>query len=100
MVRNARALRGLPVWLVSSGPLDDTARSRVLPPVAQVAKLVARINARGSVTFGGRLTADAEGFMARAMAKTKAGDWRDIDQVAEFSARVATDLGRIEATKA
>ena len=100
VARNARALRSLPVWLISSGPLDDTARSGELPPVSQVAKLAARVDARGVMTFGGRLATDAAGFMARAMAKTKAGDWRDIDQVAEFSVRVATDLGKIEAMKA
>lgn len=98
--RNARALRDLPVWLISSGPLDTSARSGERPPVAQVAKLAALIGAKGHVTFGGRVAADAEGFMARAMAKTRAGDWRSVDQVAEFSTLVATDLGRIASMRA
>ena len=33
------------------------------------------------------------------MAKTHAGDWRDPDQVCEFAAAVATDLGKIEALR-
>ncbi len=98
--RNARALRGRPVWLISSGPLDDSARSGELKPVAQVSKLAGSIDARGQVTFGGRLAADAKGFMARAMAKKHAGDWRDADQVSEFAAVVATELSRIESMKA
>jgi len=100
VARNERALREVPVWLVSSGPLDDSAKTGQLPPVSQVAKLATRVHARGVMTFGGRLATDAAGFMARAMAKTKAGDWRDSDQVAELSVRVATDLGKIEAMKA
>ena len=49
--RNTAALCRLPVWLVSSGPLDDSAEQRDLPPIKQVAKLANRIGARGHVTF-------------------------------------------------
>ena len=98
--RNARALRGRPVWLISSGPLDDSARSGELKPVAQVSKLAASIGASGQVTFGGRLANDADGFIARKMAKTRAGDWRDADQVSEFCAVVAAELTKVESMKA
>jgi len=91
--RNARVLRGLPVWIVASGPLDDSARNGQLPPVRQVAKVVARLGARGHETFGGRLHPDAKGFPASAMAKKKSGDWRDPDHVREFAAVVARSLG-------
>jgi len=74
--RNTALLRKLPVWLVSSGPLDDSAERQDIPPTRQVAKLAARIDALGHVTFGGRLARDAKGFPASAMAKTNAGDWR------------------------
>src|SRR5271165_1151306 len=67
--RHAMALRERPVWLVSSGPLDDSAATGEIPPVKQVAKLMSKIGARGHVTFGGRLEADAKGFPASAMAK-------------------------------
>ncbi len=97
--RNARALRCRPVWLISSGPLDDSARGGKLQPVAQVAKLASVIEARGEVTFGGRLPADAKWFPAAAMAKTRAGDWRDPDQVAEFATLVEAELGKIEAMR-
>lgn len=75
--RNAEALRGLPVWLVSSGPLDDSAERHDLAPTKQVRKWADAVGARGHVTFGGRLASDAKGFPASAMAKTNAGDWRD-----------------------
>jgi menaquinone-dependent protoporphyrinogen oxidase len=95
--RHARSLRARPVWLVSSGPLDDTARTGGLPAVPQVAKLGKLIGARGQVTFGGRLAADAQGFPASAMAKTKAGDWRDTEQIEQLAAAVAADLARVKA---
>jgi menaquinone-dependent protoporphyrinogen oxidase len=75
--RHTAALRKMPVWLVSSGPLDDSAEHQDIAPTKQVAKLAVRIGARGHVTFGGRLSPHATGFPASAMAKTHAGDWRD-----------------------
>jgi len=82
--RHAAALRDLPVWFFSSGPLDDSARSGVVAPVAQVNALAADIEIKGHMTFGGRLTSDAKGFVASRMAKTHAGDWRDPQQVREW----------------
>ena len=82
------------MWLVSSGPLDDSAVAGDLPPVGGVARLMGRIDARGEVTFGGRLEADAKGFPASAMARTKAGDWRDPAHVHRWAAGVAAELLR------
>jgi menaquinone-dependent protoporphyrinogen oxidase len=90
--RNAQALRGRPVWLVASGPLDDTARAGQVAPVRHVAKLVDSVAARGQATFGGRLEPDAHGFPASAMAKKRSGDWRDPGQVRDFAATVALSL--------
>lgn len=90
--RNASALRELPVWLISSGPLDDSAEKRDIPPTAQVAKLVRRVSARGHVTFGGRLEPDAKGFPASAMAKKKAGDWRNPTHVRHWVTAVINEL--------
>jgi len=92
--RNASALRELPVWLVSSGPLDDSAEKRDIPPTAQVAKLVRRVSARGHVTFGGRLEPDAKGFPASAMAKKMAGDWRNPTHVRQWVTTVVNELDR------
>jgi menaquinone-dependent protoporphyrinogen oxidase len=75
--RREPALRTLPVWLFSSGPLDETAASGDIAPVAQVQEIARRLEARGHMTFGGRLAADAKGFGARTLAKKYAGDYRD-----------------------
>jgi menaquinone-dependent protoporphyrinogen oxidase len=91
--RNRKLLQDLPVWLVSSGPLDDSAEQSDIPPTRQVQKLAALVGARGHVTFGGRLAPDAKGFPASAMAKTKAGDWRDAAHVQQWAKTVADELG-------
>jgi menaquinone-dependent protoporphyrinogen oxidase len=79
--RYARDLRARPTYLFSSGPLDDSAVRKEIPPVKGVQKLMDSVDARGHITFGGRLERDAKGFPASAMAKKSAGDWRDPDQV-------------------
>lgn len=89
--RHTGALRERPVWLFSSGPLDGSA-IEAIPPVPQVQELLKRIGARGHVTFGGRLPADAKGFPASAMAKTHAGDWRDPERIRGWAAEVAMEL--------
>ena len=84
-VRRHRAkLRTMPVWLFSSGPLDDTARPGDIAAVPQVQGIAADIEARGHMTFGGRLEPEAKGFIAHSMAKKYAGDWRDPEHVAEW----------------
>src|SRR5262249_7051280 len=83
-------LRGTPVWFFSSGPLDDSAEREAIPPTKQVAILMERVGAQGHATFGGRLTPDAHGFPASAMAKTRAGDWRNPDRIRAW----AREIGR------
>jgi len=90
--RFADQLRARPVWLVASGPLDDSAVTGELEPVRQVAAVMERLGARGQVTFGGRLEPDAKGFPARAMAKKSAGDWRDPDHVHRWVTSVVDAL--------
>ena len=89
---HADVLRQRPTWLFSSGPLDDSAIRTQLPPVPGVARLMTDIGARGHVTFGGTLSEHARGFPASAMAKTKAGDWRDPGQVRTWADSVADEL--------
>ncbi len=90
--RNVAALRRIPVWLFSDGPLDDSADRADIPPPAQVAVLMERIGARGHTTFGGRLAADTKGFPASAMAKERGGDWRNPDRVRAWAADLARQL--------
>lgn len=90
VAEHVRELRRMPVWLFSSGPLDATADADQIPPVTQVQALMERIGAQGHVTFGGRLEAGARGFTAQAMAKTRAGDWRNPERIRAW----ATEVGR------
>jgi len=90
--RYANGLQQKPVWFVSSGPLDRSARTGEIPAVRQVAKLMHQVGARGHMTFGGRLAQDAKGFTAGAMAKKHAGDWRDPDHVVAWIDEVMAAL--------
>lgn len=86
-------LRGRPVWMFSSGPLDDTARQRAIPPPAQVAALMDRIGAVEHVTFGGRLSPErARHGTAAAMARRLSGDWRDPERIRAWARAVAQAL--------
>jgi menaquinone-dependent protoporphyrinogen oxidase len=88
----AHDLAERPTYLFSSGPLDDSASEREIPPVKAVASLMRKIGARGHVTFGGRLRPDATGFPASAMAKKHAGDWRDQTRVRAWAHQIAEEL--------
>jgi len=94
--RHTAELKQRPTYFFSSGPLDDSAVKTDIPAVKGVSALITRVGARGHVTFGGRLAADAKGFPASAMAKKNSGDWRDPDQVREWTREVAAELsGRV-----
>lgn len=90
--RYAKSLRKRPLWLFSSGPLDDAAAKQEIPPTTQVGVLMQRTGAIAHATFGGRLEADAKGFPASAMAKQHAGDWRDLERVRAWSNDIADHL--------
>jgi menaquinone-dependent protoporphyrinogen oxidase len=90
--RNVAALRRMPVWLFSSGPLDNSADRASIPPVRDVAVAMERIGALGHATFGGRLPADAKGFPASAMAKTHSGDWRNPERARAWAEEIAEVL--------
>lgn len=91
--RHAKALRGRPVWLFSSGPLDNSADSQVIAPVAQAAAAARELDAREHVTFGGRLTDQAKGFIAKAMVRNGAGgDFRNPERIEGWSRTIAAQL--------
>jgi menaquinone-dependent protoporphyrinogen oxidase len=86
--------------MFSSGPLDDSAAQHDIPPVAQVRKAMELCHARDHATFGGRLSPYARGVPASAMAKEKAGDWRDEAQVSRWVNALVQQLGRQTARQA
>lgn len=89
---HAGQLRERPTYFFSSGPLDDSAVRREIPPVKGVQALMAKVGARGHATFGGRLEPDAKGFPASAMAKKQSGDWRDPGQVRDWTTAIVAQL--------
>ena len=91
--KNKAQLSHVPVWLVASGPLDETADPGTLAPVAHVRDAAASVGARGTATFGGRLEPDAKGFPASAMAKTQSGDWRNPARLRQWAGEVHAELG-------
>jgi menaquinone-dependent protoporphyrinogen oxidase len=90
---NTAALRRKSVWLFSSGPLDDSAERAVVEPVREVEQLVWSVAARGHETFGGKLDrSTARGLIARLMARSRSGDWRDQRHIALWADSIADAL--------
>jgi menaquinone-dependent protoporphyrinogen oxidase len=91
--RQSAALRQRPVWLFSTGPLDDSADRSDIPPVGQAAAAVAATNARGHATFGGCLTEQATGFVARSMVHNgRGGDFRNPERIKAWAKEIAQAL--------
>jgi menaquinone-dependent protoporphyrinogen oxidase len=96
--RNLDALRTKSVWLFSSGPLDDSARSGSLAPVPQVQQLARRADIRGHMTFGGVLEKKTSGRLSSLLAWGKPGDYRDPAQVSEWVEWIVARLGEPRTT--
>ncbi len=84
--RHLAELRQRPVWLFSSGPLDDSALEKDIPPIKSVGKLMDRIGGRGHITFGGRLE-EENGSLS-------VGDWRNPEQVHQWAVQIDNELAR------
>lgn len=93
---HAEFLRTKPVWLFSSGPLDDSAARNEIPPVAHVRRLMELIRAQGHITFGGRLEPDAKGFIASKMARQHSGDWREPRLIQAWAEGISEALRSLE----
>ncbi len=90
--RHAGDVCGKAVWLFSSGPLDRSADDTAIPLVRNVLKASVALGSRGHRTFGGCLAADAKGFIASMVAQTRAGDYRDPQQVRDWAGEIAAEL--------
>jgi menaquinone-dependent protoporphyrinogen oxidase len=91
--RYCTALRGRPVWLFSSGPIGRPAAEQEIPPVPGAARAMRRLWARGHATFGGRITEETKGWIARtAVQQGRGGDFRDFGRIREWAHAVAAEL--------
>lgn len=96
--RRRRDLAQRPVWLFSSGPLDNSADEREIPPVKAVRRAAERVAAREHRTFGGRLDEHARGAIARRMvANGTSGDFRNQERIREWAASIAAALAHADA---
>jgi menaquinone-dependent protoporphyrinogen oxidase len=92
--RNAEAMRQRAVWLFGSGPLGGPATAAGTPPVTGRADLERLVGARAYTTFGGRLTEETPGLIARSIVKQgRGGDFRDFDAIRAWAHDVAGALG-------
>jgi menaquinone-dependent protoporphyrinogen oxidase len=90
--RNLAALRATNVWFFSSGPLDNSASSGSLAPIAHVKELARLTDIRGHMTFGGVL-AKPRGLFGSLFAWGKPGDYRDPEQIIIWVDRIVAKFG-------
>jgi menaquinone-dependent protoporphyrinogen oxidase len=95
--RNRGELQPKPVWFFSSGPLDNSAETSDIAPTRQVQRLMEQVNARGHVTFGGRLSADAKGWIAQKLAKTHSGDFRNTAAIESWAEKICAEMESLPA---
>ncbi len=94
--RHRKALRQIPLWVFSSGPVGDPAKDN--PDWAKPPKIIEKVEelgGRGHVVFGGRLPAEPQGFMERALVEgtpREHRDRRDWTEIREWAHQIATDL--------
>ena len=94
--KHRKALRGMPFWVFSSGPVGDPASDNpewMEPP--KLAERVEELGGRGHVVFGGRVPAEPRGMMEKAMAEgvpEQFRDRRDWDEIRAWAAQIAQQL--------
>lgn len=99
--KHRKALRQMPFWVFSSGPVGDPAQDD--PEWAEPPKLAGKIEelgGRGHTVFGGCVPAEPHGFMERAMVEgtpKQYRDRRDWDEIRGWAKRIAEALAVVHA---
>lgn len=86
------ALSERPVWLFSSGPLDQSANLTDIPMTEHVRRDVEPIGARGHRTFGGRLLPGTPGIDEALLTTHRVGDFRDFVAIRAWADEIAAAL--------
>jgi menaquinone-dependent protoporphyrinogen oxidase len=100
--KHRKALRQMPFWVFSSGPVGDPANDN--PEWMEPPKLAAKVEEMGGrshVVFGGCVPAEPKGFMERAMADgipKEHRDRRDWDEIRGWAQGVAAELAAVPAS--
>jgi menaquinone-dependent protoporphyrinogen oxidase len=96
--RHAEALRRMPVWLLSSGPLGEPPHPIEEP--ADVRPLMDLIDARGHQVFAGELEKGDLGLGERAIVtvvRAPTGDFRDWPAIRVWAMSIADSLSQVGA---
>jgi menaquinone-dependent protoporphyrinogen oxidase len=97
--KHRKALRQMPFWVFSSGPVGDPAKDDpewMEPP--KLAERVEEMGGRAHVVFGGCVPAAPQGFMERAMAEEvpkEFRDRRDWDEIRGWTQQIAAELAAV-----
>jgi menaquinone-dependent protoporphyrinogen oxidase len=90
---NRDALRAVPVWLFSSGPVGEPPKPREDP--LEVHELLATVHGREHRLFGGRIDKGTMRFAERAVAtalRVKDGDYRDWPSIRAWARQIGAAL--------
>jgi menaquinone-dependent protoporphyrinogen oxidase len=91
--RTGSRMRGIPVWLFSTGPIGDPLKPEGLP--VDVAPMLKRSGAREHRIFGGRLNMRELGFGEKAIVRmvgAAEGDYRPWDEIEAWAEEIASTL--------
>jgi menaquinone-dependent protoporphyrinogen oxidase len=94
--KHRKAFRQTPFWVFSSGPVGDPAKDNPEwnePP--KIAEKVEELGGREHVVFGGRLPAEPQGFIEKAMVEgtpREYRDRRDWTEIRGWAQRIASEL--------
>lgn len=97
--KHRKALRQMPFWVFSSGPVGDPAKDNPdwnEPP--KLAEKVEEMGGRAHVVFGGCVPAEPKGFMERAMADGVPKEYRDRrnwDEIRGWAQQIAAELAAV-----
>jgi menaquinone-dependent protoporphyrinogen oxidase len=96
VARYREELIARPLWLFSSGPLDERLAAAGLPITAHGAEITAGLGALDHRTFGGRLAEDAP-IDPQVLRTHPIGDFRDWEAIRAYAAEIAAALGPLTA---
>lgn len=98
--RHLSALRGRPLWLFSSGPLDPGQAQAPIDPPRGIRDIAARLGAREHRTFGGVLTPATTGIVGHFLADSGlSGDYRDMAAIRAWGDAIAAHVVRLSPWK-
>jgi menaquinone-dependent protoporphyrinogen oxidase len=93
--KHRKALRQMPFWVFSSGPVGDPASENPDWIEPKLAEKVEEMGGRGHVVFGGRVPLQPRGLMEKAMAEgipEQFRDRRDWDQIRAWATEIAQQI--------